>query len=124
MSDTPTPHCPKCDSVEWFPGAACFHCGWEGSAADAYQHVRAQLGVKRQRIAELEAALQREKGWRSQALRAAKAVTRRDALLEAADKLPDSFHGKKMPPSWNTYWRGEMRDWLRARAEEASDASL
>jgi hypothetical protein len=22
-------HCPKCKSEEWFPGAACWHCGWE-----------------------------------------------------------------------------------------------
>lgn len=21
--------CPRCHSVEWFPGAACWHCGWE-----------------------------------------------------------------------------------------------
>ena len=22
-------HCPRCKSEEWFPGAACWHCGWE-----------------------------------------------------------------------------------------------
>lgn len=23
--------CPNCRSIEWFPGAACWHCGWEAN---------------------------------------------------------------------------------------------
>lgn len=41
------PRCPKCDSVEWFPGAACFKCGWEGSAAEAYELMRQQRDILR-----------------------------------------------------------------------------
>ena len=41
-----TATCPECDSLEWFPGAACFHCGWEGSAEDAYLLLKASLAAK------------------------------------------------------------------------------
>ena len=27
----PEQACPNCGGVEWFPGAACWHCGWEAS---------------------------------------------------------------------------------------------
>ena len=40
MTGQPKPMCPKCDSPEWFPGAACFECGWEGSVAEAYSAMR------------------------------------------------------------------------------------
>lgn len=68
MSEQPEPKCPKCGSVEWFPGSACFHCGWEGSAADAYALVSARLAERDREIEELEDANQilrekYEKNW-------------------------------------------------------------
>ena len=44
--------CPKCSSLEWFPGAACFSCGWEGSAADAFAVLRERIARLR-RLAKL-----------------------------------------------------------------------
>ena len=37
-------HCPRCKSEEWFPGAACWHCGWEAkTATEAHKAYMAQV---------------------------------------------------------------------------------
>lgn len=54
MTDASGTKCPKCLSGEWFPGGACWDCGWEGSAADAhdFQHKRiAELQAERDALA-------------------------------------------------------------------------
>jgi len=45
--------CPKCDSPEWFHGAACFACGWEGNVAEAYSALRARLEALEDIVCEL-----------------------------------------------------------------------
>jgi len=59
MTDEPKPAtpCPKCNSVEWFPGAACWHCGWEGSAADAYALALAERDEQKARADAAERVL-------------------------------------------------------------------
>jgi len=34
-------HCPRCKSEEWFPGAACWHCGWEAGPSTLESAARA-----------------------------------------------------------------------------------
>ena len=40
-------HCPRCKSEEWFPGAACWHCGWEAGDAPG---VGAKVTLTREEI--------------------------------------------------------------------------
>lgn len=45
MRTDPNIGCPACDGVEWFPGAACFHCGWEGSLSEAFAKLRQRVST-------------------------------------------------------------------------------
>lgn len=49
--------CPKCGSPEWFPGAACWNCGWEGSAAEAYRLRGEKIDALQSEVADLRKAL-------------------------------------------------------------------
>lgn len=55
----PDPKCPQCSSLEWIPGGSCYECGWEGSAAEAYDLVFGQLRQAEDQLRERDAEIAR-----------------------------------------------------------------
>lgn len=110
MAD-PKTKCPRCRSVEWFPGAACFDCRWEGSAAEAYEMVVGQLEAFRDPDTVEVSAEQRE---RSERMRPAilEITKGRDLLAEIAE-LERRLHAAEY--AWGRW--GSHYSFERALAE-------